>query len=235
MNVNDYKQVYINQMLVDEYSASVMDDMETDEIDLKAYYEKDVDSYRVVTIRMITKSLLNNKDELISEEEQAKVETFINKLKAKYENGDSAEALAVGYSDNLGSNNGLVDLTNKTPAVARAIRDWAFAQTEVGAATVIKTNNSYELVVIEGWADYDKIEGIIATKDFKIDAIHDAVENAYKADAFEEQVDKFIIDNNLKIENISEEVMNSVVESYLAHLDEDAKDAEETDKETASK
>ena len=76
---------------------------------------------------------------------------------------------------------------------------------------------------------------IIATKDFKIDAIHDAVENAYKADAFEEQVDKFIIDNNLKIENISEEVMNSVVESYLAHLDEDAKDAEETDKETASK
>lgn len=235
MNVNDYKQIYVDQMLVDDYSASVIDDIETDGVDLKAYYEKDVDSYRVVTVRLISKSLLDNKDELISAEEQAKVEKLINTLKDKYEKGDSAEALAVGYSDSLGSNKGLVDLTNKTAAVTRAIRDWAFAQTEVGAVTIIKTNSSYELVVIEGLADYNGIKGTIATKDFKIDAIHDAVESAYKSETFNNQVDKFIKDNNLKIDNVVEEVVESVVESYLAHLDEDAKDAEEKNEETTDK
>jgi hypothetical protein len=184
---------------------------------------------------LISKSLIDNKDELISAEEQAKVEKLINTLKDKYEKGDSAEALAVGYSDSLGSNKGLVDLTNKTAAVTRAIRDWAFAQTEVGAVTVIKTNSSYELVVIEGLADYNGIKGTIATKDFKIDAIHDAVESAYKSETFNNQVDKFIKDNNLKIDNVVEEVVESVVESYLAHLDEDAKDAEEKNEETTDK
>lgn len=235
MNVNDYKQIYIDQMLIDDYSSSVIDDIETDDVDLKAFYEKDVDSYRVVTIRMISKSLLDTKGELISEEEQAKLETLINTLKEKYEKGDSAEALAVAYSDYLGSNNGLVDLTNKSAAVTRAIRDWAFEQTEIGAVTVVKTNSSYELVVIEGLADYNGIKGIVATENFKIDSIHDAVENAYKSNVFEEQVDKFIKDNDLKFENVVEEVMDSVVDSYLQHLDEDAKDAEEKDEETTDK
>lgn len=232
MNVNDYKLVYLDQMLLSEYSESVMDDIETDEVELKTFYEKDVDSYRIVTIRMITKSLLNSKDELVSEEEQAKIEKLINTLKDKYDNGDSIEALAVGYSDNLGSNKGLVDLTNKSAAVTRAVCDWAFEQTELGVATVIKTDSSYELVVIEGLADYDGIKGNIATEDFKIDSIHEAVENGYKSDVFEEQVEKYIKDNNLTLEDTVEDVMDAVVEDYLSHLDDEIN---KEDKESDSK
>ena len=232
MNVNDYKLVYLDQMLLSEYSESVMDDIETDEVELKTFYEKDVDSYRIVTIRMITKSLLNSKDELVSEEEQAKIEKLINTLKDKYDNGDSIEALAVGYSDNIGSNKGLVDLTNKSVAVTRAVCDWAFEQTELGVATVIKTDSSYELVVIEGLADYDGIKGNIATEDFKIDSIHEAVENGYKSDVFEEQVEKYIKDNNLTLEDTVEDVMDAVVEDYLSHLDDEIN---KEDKESDSK
>ena len=219
MKVNDYKEVYINQMLVSDYSAEIIEDIKPTEEELKAHYEKDPDAYRVVTVRTITKSIVDKDGKTLSEEEVAKIEKFVNTLKTKYENGDSAEALAKGYSDTADSYNGLIDLVKTSVSLPKEIKDWAFEQTEIGAYTVIKTDTAYIMVVLEGLIVYDKAEGITAQDTTTIQSVTDEVEVQLKNTTYDAKIDKYVKDNNLTLTDVNEEVMASVIADYLSALD----------------
>ena len=66
VNVNDYKPVYIDQLFVSEYANEVIEEMEPEDEALKAFYEKNPDDYRIVTIRHISKSLLDEEGNALS-------------------------------------------------------------------------------------------------------------------------------------------------------------------------
>lgn len=219
MKVNDYKEVYVNQMLVSDYSSEIIEDIKPTEEELRAHYEKDPDAYRVVTVRTITKSIVDKSGKALSEEELAKIEKLVNTLKTKYENGDSAEALAKGYSDTSDSYNGLIDLVKTSISLPEEITKWAFEQTEIGAYTVIKTDTAYMMVVIEGLIDYDKAEGIAALDTTTIESVTDEVELQLKNATYDAKIDKYVKDNNLTLDDVNEEVVASVIADYLSALD----------------
>ena len=231
MNVNDYKNIYIDQMIVNDYATSVIEEIKPEESVLLSHYNKNPDDYRIVTIRVITKSILDADKKEVSEKEQADVLKFLKILEEKIKNGDSAEALAIGYSDDTDSANGLMDLTKaKSALVGDDIADWAFKQTEVGATTIVKTDSAYKLVVIEGLTDYNETKGITTSSDINHKVVRDQVQTEYKNYAYDDQVDKYVKDNALALTDINQTVIQQVIEEYMSY--ESSEEEKDSTKET---
>jgi len=220
VNVNDYKAIYADQMLVSEYANGVIEEMKPEESDLKAFYEKNPDDYRIVTIRHISKSLLDEDGNALPEEEQKNVLKLMETLKTKLENGDSAEALVTGYSDasDVSSSKGLLDLKKASAAAKKEVIDWAFSQTETGAVSILKTDSAYELVIIEGLTDYTSSAGTVANStNTSTKAVVTAVTTAYKNEAFEESVKKYIADNDIALTDVKNDVIEAVAKDFLTY------------------
>lgn len=224
VNVNDYKNVYIDQTFVSNYANSIIKDMKPDGDALAAYVAEHIEDYRAVTVRRISRSILNSDGEALSDEEQADILAFMELLKTKYENGDSAEALAAGYSQSTDAlkSNGLVDLWNTSTTVPQEVLDWAFSETNLGAATIIKTDYSYEFIVIEGFTDNKETKGIVADDSYaSAKLIQSELETGFKNDAFDASIQKYIADNGLTLTDINEDVVNDVVTDYLTYTEKD--------------
>ena len=156
---------------------------------------------------------------------------FLKILEEKIKNGDSAEALAIGYSDDTDSANGLMDLTKaKSALVGDDIADWAFKQTEVGATTIVKTDSAYKLVVIEGLTDYNETKGITTSSDINHKVVRDQVQTEYKNYAYDDQVDKYVKDNALALTDINQTVIQQVIEEYMSY--ESSEEEKDSTKET---
>lgn len=223
VNVNDYKSIYIDQILVSEYANEVIEEMKPEKSDLNAFYEKTPDDYRIVTIRHISKSLSDDNGDPLSEEEQANVLKLMETLQAKLENGDSVEALVTGYSDaaDASSSKGLVDL-KKTTAIANEVIEWAFAQNQLGAISLIKTDSSYELVIIEGLTDYTTTSGIVANStNTSVEAVATAVTTAYKNNAFEDRVQQYVTENHIALTEVQNDIVDQVVTDFLTYKKSD--------------
>lgn len=219
-NVNDYKAVYIDQMLTSDYANEVIEAMKPEESELKAFYEKTPDDYRIVTIRHISRSLLNDDGEALSEEEQAEVLKLMETLKTKLENGDSAEALVAGYSEasDASAAKGLLDLKKTSASPSKEVVDWAFSQNTIGTVSIIKTDSSYELVILEGLTDYTSTSGTVASStNTKPETIVSAVTSAYKNQTFEESVLKYVADHNLELTDVQNEIIEQVAKEYLTY------------------
>ena len=230
MNVNDYKSFYVDQMLVSEYSKNIIENIKSEDSFLTDFYKKDPDAYRIVTIRVISKSLLDSDKKEVSAEKKAEILELMKILEEKVKNGDSGDALFVGYSDSTDSAKGLKDLTKATTAsVDSDIAKWAFEQTEVGAVKIIENKDSYDLVIIEGLTDYNESKGITAGETVSEETVREQVKTEYKNHAYDDQVDKYIKDNNLAFTDKNNNVVNDVVEKYLSF-----EESEETDKSDES-
>ena len=232
MNVNDYKTVYIDQMLVNKYSQSIIEDIKTEDSFLTDFYKKEPDSYRIVTIRIISKSLLDSDNKEVSTEKKAEILKLMQKLEEKLKNGDSGEALFKGYSDSTDTANGLKDLTKGTKASVKSeIFDWAFKQTEIGAVKIIESESSYDLVIIEGLTDYNESKGIAAGDDVSEETVREQVKAEYKNHAYDDKVEKYIKDNNIAFSDVDSKVIDDVIEKYLS-FDEDEEEKNEENKES---
>ncbi|MBE7058541.1 MAG: hypothetical protein E7387_05525 [Ruminococcaceae bacterium] len=232
MNVNDYKNVYIDQMLVNKYSEAVIEEIEAGDSVVIDFYKKDADAYRVVSVRTITKSLLDSEGNEVSSEKKAEILKLMQKLKEKIKDGDSGDALVSGYSDSTDTGNGLSDLTKATKsAVDSKVFEWAFNQTEVGAVEIIECESSYELVIIEGLTDYYESKGISAGEDVSEKTVQEQVKAEYKNYAYEDKVEKYIKDNNIAFADVDEDVINQVIDEYLAftEIEEETESEENTE------
>ena len=232
MNVNDYKNVYIDQMLVNKYSEAVIEEIEAGDSAVIDFYKKDADAYRIVSVRIITKSLLDSDGNEASAEKKAEILKLMQKLEEKIKNGDSGDALVAGYSDSTDTENGLSDLTKATKsAVDSNVFEWAFNQTEVGAVKIIECESSYELVIIEGLTDYYESKGISAGEDVSEKTVQEQVKAEYKNYAYEDKVEKYISDNKIAFADVDEDVINQVIDEYLAftEVEEDTESEENTE------
>ena len=201
--------------------------MEPEDEALKAFYEKNPDDYRIVTIRHISKSLLDEEGNALSETEQAEVLRLMEALQSKLENGDSAEALVMGYSDasDASYSAGLLDLQKSSASIAQEVIDWAFAQNEIGAISLIKTDSSYELVIIEGLTNYSESSGTVASSTYtSTETVVASVTSAYKNEAFDESVQAYVAEHNLTLTDVQSEVVDQVAEEFLTYDGEAAEE-----------
>lgn len=132
MNVNDYKRLAIQQECANNYAKDVMEGFKPSDDELKEFYEEHEDTYRIVTVRHILISTMDEEGEPLDDEEKAEKLERAERVKQLVESGEhEIDALVKGYSDDTNlSNLGLYDVSKNSNFV-KEFKEWALKQTEV--------------------------------------------------------------------------------------------------------
>ncbi len=231
MNVNEYKRFNLMQNVVTEYSSKIMDEMKPDEATLKAFYNADKNKYRVVTVRHIYLTFVDEEGNVYDNQKKAEVTAIANQLAQRLRNGDSGELLVQAWSQDSEATYdlGLVDLLQGSTALDKSIVNWAIAQNSIGKNTVkiFETKTGYEIVIVEGILDYDGLRGIVAESDNTYDAWKTSLETVYKNAEFQKLVDGYVAEAKLSVTEANDEEMQKIAEDSLYYEIEESEDAEE--------
>ncbi len=221
MNVNEYKRLNRLQHVVFQFSEKKMEEMKPSQETLRNYYNQNKDDFRVVTVRHIFLSLVDDKGVAVSADKKASVTKVANQLVQKIKDGDSTELLVEAWSESEEApyDLGLVDLRVGSKDLDESIVKWAVQQTAIGKNVVklFETKSGYEIVVVEGILEYNAQQGITASQNTTADALKEAVETAYKSDQFEKLADGYVAQSDLKVENLNQEIINKVADEYLTY------------------
>lgn len=230
MNVNEYKRLNRLQHVVSQFAETQMEAMKPSQEDLRNYYNQNKDDFRVVTVRHIFLSLLDEEGEAVSAEKKASITAVANQLVQKIKDGDSTELLVEAWSEHEEApyDLGLVDLLVGSQDLDESIVQWAVQQTAIGKNVVklFETKEGYEIVVVEGILEYNTQQGIAASTDNTVDSLKTAVETAYKNDAFQKLVDGYVAQSTLQVENMNQEAIQAVVDEYLTYTPSETEDEE---------
>lgn len=238
MNVNEYKRLNLLQTIVSNFSSVKMEEMEVTDDTLKDYYGEYEEDFRVVTVRHIFLSLLDDKGNAVSAEKKAEVKAVADQLIQKIKNGDTTELLVQVWSEDANAEYdlGLVDITAGNTDLDESIAQWALGQTSMGAATVklFETTSGYEIVLVEGILEYDGQQGITASEETTVDSLKTTIETAYKNEEFQKLVDGYVAASGLTVENINEAIISQVVDEYLTYEPTEEEDEDNSEESGAT-
>ena len=229
-NVNGYKEIYINQSMVNDYMTETIEELKVTDDDLVKFYNENEEDYKIITIRIITKNLIDDEGNRFDDKTIKQAETLLNNLKDKIENGDSPEALVEAYSDVADkSKYGLVDLQSSYYTVDKVIYDWASKQTKIGEMAVIEGSASWNLVILEGITTIEKTEGITSDSEtVNAEAVKESVTEACKYEKFNESVEKYIADNKLELTDVDYDLIEEIIEEYLTFGGDNSEDEDDS-------
>lgn len=223
MKVSDYKLFYIDQLMVSEYSQDEIKKLTATDDEVSEYYNLNVDQYRTVTIRRILRLTVDSKGNPYTDEQKAEVYDVIKAIEAKINSGDSLAALAKAWSEdeNVDTDEGLVDLTKLISEYDESTTDWIFTQTQIGAMTIVETEDGYELIVIEGITTLTESQGTVYDEDnVSSSAIKESISTVIVNDKYEKTIEEYIAENNLSLTDISWEIIQTVEDEYLSYEEE---------------
>lgn len=230
MNVNEYKRLNRIQQVVAQFTEKKTEEMKPSQEDLRNYYNQHKDDFRVVTVRHIFLSLLDEEGEALPADKKASITTIANQLVQKIKDGDSPALLVEAWSEHEEARYdlGLVDLRVGNKDLDEAIVKWAVQQNAIGKNVVklFETKAGYEIVVVEGILEYNTQQGITANQSTTKDALKEAVSTAYKNNQFLKMVDGFVAASDLQVKDINQEVIKSVVDEYLTYTPSKTEDKE---------
>ena len=216
--------------MVNDYMTETIKELKVTDDDLVKFYNENEEDYKIITIRIITKNLIDEKGNRFDDKTIKQAETLLNNLKDKIENGDSPEALVEAYSDVADkSKYGLVDLQSSSYTVDKVIYDWASKQTKIGEMAVIEGSASWNLVILEGITTIEKTEGITSdSKTVNAEAVKESVTEACKYEKFNESVEKYIADNKLELTDVDYDLIEEIIEEYLTFGGDDSEDKDDS-------
>lgn len=221
MNVNEYKRFTLKQSFISDYAGEQMDAMKPSEDELRAYYDKNEDVYRLVTVRNITLSKLGEDGNLLSDDEIAKKKTLADNLIEKIKSGDSAEAIAKAWSedDDVSFDYGLADITRATADSNDEMMQYLLAQTEIGAGTLkmFEDDSNIEIVMVEGILTYDEQKGITADEEASLDVLRGSVSDNFKNEAFQKVLEDYVQAHSYKASDRNEELISKAAEKFLTY------------------
>ena len=212
--------------------TETLKDIKVSDDDLVKFYNENEDDYKIITIRIITKNLIDDEGNRFDEETIKQAETLLNTLKEKIENGDSPEALVEAYSDVADkSKYGLVDLQASYYTVDKVIYDWASKQTKIGEMAVIEGSASWNLIILEGITSIEKTEGITSdSENVNSETIKTSVTEACKYEKFNESVKKYVEDNKLELTDVDYDLIEEIIEEYLTFGGDDSEEDKDDSK-----
>lgn len=171
-----YMQVHAGATSV---SAHWFYDLEATNKDFEEYYNKHINDFRIVELRVIP-----FEDKASAE----KVKSFMEQRPEDIEN------LAKAYNTNkkLAQLNGLVQVTSSCNMVPDSIKEWAYKQTEPSdKINIMETDNGWYLVICNNIYEYSDEEG---------NPVYTTVAEAYKRQKMEDRID-WIFTQTLYLKN----------------------------------
>lgn len=206
MNVNDYKRLAVQQVCANKYAKDIMDDIKPSDNELKKFYEENEETYRVVTVRHILISTMDDDGKPLKEEEKAKKLERAERVKQLVESGEhDIEALVKGYSDDTDlSNLGLYDVSKNSNFV-KEFKDWALKQTEVtDVVEIVETQYGYHVMMCE------KIKTI------EDENVKKTVLEGYKNDSFDKMTKELLSNKTYELTDRDDNLIKKSVEEYIS-------------------
>ena len=227
MGVNDYKYFNAIHSFLSEYAEEAMAAMTVSEEQLKAYYEANVNYYRVVAVQHIRLDFTDaDDDETVSDAEKQSVRDFAGSLVKKIEDGDSPEALVRAWSqaEDATSSNGIVTLSAVSTLFSQEIVDWAIANTTVGTGTlkVFELEDGIEIMYVCGILTYDGLEGETGTEEVTPETLKSTLEAAFKNEEYDRQIKQYVTDHNLELVDLRTDLLDKAADAYLTYEDNTA-------------
>jgi hypothetical protein len=224
MGVNDYKYFNAIHTFLSEYAEEAMAAMTVTDEQLKAYYDANVEYYRVVAVRHIRLDFTDtDEDETISDAEKQAVRDTANSLVTKINTGDSPEALVKAWSqaEDATTSGGIVTLSAVSGALDREIIDWAIENTTIGTETltVFEFTDGIEVVYVCGILTYDGLEGETGTDDVTPETLRSTLESAYKNEEYDRQIKQYVTDHSLELAELRTDLVDKAAEAYLTYED----------------
>ena len=226
MNVNEYKYFNQIQSFLSEYADEAMKAMEPSEETLRAYYDENVDQYRVVSVRHIYLAFTDSdEDGTVSDGEKAPVKSqadaLVNKLVV---DGDSPEAIVRAWSqaDDATTTEGVVDISAVNGKFNDEINAWAVAQTAVGLDTIriFEKEDGLEIIYVAGILTYDGLEGVTSSSDVTLEELKTALTTAYKNEQYDKLIKDYVAEKGLTLTEVNDELVNKAAEEYLTYHEE---------------
>jgi hypothetical protein len=214
MNVNDYKRLAIQQECANNYAKDVMEGFKPSDDELKEFYEEHEDTYRIVTVRHILISTMDEEGEPLDDEEKAEKLERAERVKQLVESGEhEIDALVKGYSDETDlSNLGLYDVSKNSNFV-KEFKEWALKQTEVtDVVEIVETQFGYHVMMCE------------EIKTIEDEKVKNTVLEGYKNDTFDKQTKQLLTDKTYELTERNDDVIKKSVEDYITimfNTDED--------------
>ena len=214
MNVNDYKRLAIQQECANNYAKDVMEGFKPSDDELKEFYEEHEDTYRIVTVRHILISTMDEEGEPLDDEEKAEKLERAERVKQLVESGEhEIDALVKGYSDDTDlSNLGLYDVSKNSNFV-KEFKEWALKQTEVtDVVEIVETQFGYHVMMCE------------EIKTIEDEKVKNTVLEGYKNDTFDKQTKQLLTDKTYELTERNDDVIKKSVEDYITimfNTDED--------------
>lgn len=220
MKVEDYKQVYVDQIMVSDYSEAILKDITTSDEEISEYYIQHEEELKIVTVRRILRTTVDKDGNSYSDEEKAEVYKVVEAILGKIDAGDSLAAIAKAWSQDSGvdKDEGLADIIKEYSPYNDEISEWIYSQTEIGAKNVFETEDGYEIFVIEGITTLSEQKGIVSDEEYvNCDAVKEQITNAIKAEKFDKKIDDYIKENNLELSDIDWNAANDVEKDYFTY------------------
>lgn len=182
-------------------------------------YNKGVDAYKIVSVRYLYISTLDENGEALDEEaKKAKREEIDSCVKLVSEQGYDFEKVIKGFSD---SDEGICDLdianASETPFTEEIIL-WASETAKISdEIKVFETDDGYYAVQIVGVTDFDKTEGVVADAQevASPENIRETVSYYYLNDLYNQYVTLLTEADEYQLSEINYDRMYELAEEYV--------------------
>jgi len=179
---NQLLSIYKDLFKAQKYYEKLIGDMQTEEEELKAYYEENKDSFDYNAVRHILIKCDEDAEDSVVDEKRKLAESILERVNK----GEDFAALAKEYSEDDGSkeNGGLYDV--RKGQMVEEFEEWTFSH-NVGDTGLVRTMYGFHVM---------KLEGITNT----FDALKEDVEEAFKIEKYQTALQEALTDGEYKVE-----------------------------------
>ncbi|AGC67511.1 PpiC-type peptidyl-prolyl cis-trans isomerase [Thermoclostridium stercorarium subsp. stercorarium DSM 8532] len=178
------KDIYKNMVKAQKYYEKIMDGMEVNEDELKAYYEENKDSFDYNTVRHILIKCDEDAEESVVEEKRKTAQSILDRINS----GEDFAELAKKYSEDDGTkeNGGLYEIKKNDTSTVEEFKEWAFSH-KVGDTGIVKTKFGFHVMKLEKVTD-------------TFEELKDEVEESYKLNKYQTAFTEALNSGEYKIE-----------------------------------
>lgn len=213
MNIQDYKRFSEYYDVKGQYDNSEVAKITSTDADLKAYYDANVNKFRIVSVRQTLLSInkADAPETKLTDAEIATKKAKANTLLKLIKDGTlDAMGIAKGYSEDTGlaDNAGLYDVTSNGTYVAE-FQNWALKQTEVNVknSEIVETTYGFHIMTVEKIDTYDSSQ-----------TIKDTVKAAYLQEKYDAILKNIVATDEFKLTDVNNSIIDTTVNNYITYF-----------------
>lgn len=179
---NQAKSIYQENTKAQKYLEKLINDMQIDEEELKAYYEENKSSLDYNTVSHILILCDKNAEDSVVEEKKNTAQSILDRVN----NGEDFAELAKEYSEDPGSAEAGGQYDVKRGQMVQEFEEWTFSH-KVGDTGLIRTDYGFHVMRLDGVHD-------------NFDSVKDSIKDMFKMNKYQTALQEALENGEYKVE-----------------------------------